>query len=146
MNENRELPEKVLGGRIKYQAGAETVEFLITLPVILIVLAIIFDFGVAFSDQAVLTNATRAAAREVVQGASAAEAQQAVDRITPSLLSHQSSDPLPVINITQTGTNPGDTVNISISHQFTYFLLPSFLAGVTDIELTATTVMHRLPN
>ena len=51
--------EKRFGRR--YQRGTEIVEFLITLPLILIVLAVVFDFGVALSDKAILTNATRAA-------------------------------------------------------------------------------------
>jgi Flp pilus assembly protein TadG len=133
-------------GRVNYQTGAETVEFLITLPIILLVFAIIFDFGVALTDQTILTNATRAAAREVIQGANNLEAQQVADQITPFLISRLPADPLPSLVVTQAGTNFGDPINVSISHQFNYFLLPSFIAGFTDIELTATTVMHNLPN
>ncbi len=133
-------------GRFNYQTGAEMIEFVITLPVILIVLAIIFDFGVAFTDQTILTNATRAAVREVIQGADDAQAQLAADRITVALLSHDPSDSLPAISINRTGPNPGDPATVSISHRFGYFLLPGFLAEITDIELTATTVMNTLPN
>jgi Flp pilus assembly protein TadG len=131
--------------RIGYQAGAEIIEFLVTLPVILIVLAIVFDFGVAFSDQTILTNATRAAVREVVQGASDAQAQQAVDMITPSLLSLSPTDPLPTAIVNRSGANPGDTVSVSITHEYDFFLLPHFLGTITDINLTATSVMRMMP-
>jgi Flp pilus assembly protein TadG len=131
--------------RIGYQAGAEIVEFLITLPVILIVLAIIVDFGVAFSDQTILTNATRAAVREVVQGASDAQAQQIADQITTSLISHSATDPMPLVSVNRIGTNPGDRVSVSITHEFDFFLLPHFLGAITDIDLTATSVMRMLP-
>jgi Flp pilus assembly protein TadG len=131
--------------RIGYQTGAEIVEFLITLPVILILLAIIFDFGVAFSDQTILANATRAVVREVVQGASDAQAQQLADQITPSLLSHSPPDPLPAVTINRTGTDPGDMASVSITHEFDFFLLPHFLGAITDIDLTATSAMRMLP-
>jgi Flp pilus assembly protein TadG len=131
--------------RIGNQTGAEIVEFLITLPVILIVLAIIIDFGVAYTDQTILTNATRAAVREVVQGASDAQAQQMADQTTQSLISHDPADPLPAVTVNRAGTNPGDAVSVSISHQFDFFLLPHFLGAITDINLTATSAMRMTP-
>jgi Flp pilus assembly protein TadG len=131
--------------RIGYQTGAEIVEFLITLPVILIILAIIVDFGVAFTDQTILANATRAAVREVVQGASNDQAQQMADLTTQSLISHDPADPLPPVTVNMAGTNPGDAVSVSINHQFDFFLLPHFLGEITDIDLTATSVMRMLP-
>ncbi|MGD8908384.1 MAG: TadE/TadG family type IV pilus assembly protein [Chromatiales bacterium] len=139
-------PENGLSGHFNYQTGAETVEFLITLPVALLVLAILFDFGVAFSDQTILANATRAAAREVIQGGSDAQAQQAADLITQSLMSRLPADPLPTVTVNRTGLDAGDPASISLSHQFGFFLLPSFLSDVTNIQLTATTVMRMLPN
>jgi hypothetical protein len=131
--------------RIGYQAGAEIVEFLITLPVILILLAIIFDFGIALTDQTILTNATRAAVREVIQGASDEQTQQMADLTTPSLLSYTPPDPLPVVIVNRTGANPGDTVTVSITHEFDFFLLPHFLGTITDINLTATSAMRMMP-
>ena len=133
----------------KYQTGAEIVEFLVTLPVVLIVLGIVFDFGVAFSDQSILTHASRAAARAVIHGATNDEAQTAADLITSSLLSRQATDPLPIVTVDpvdRTGTNPGDPATIVISHNYVFFLLPSFLGGIADINLSATTVMNMMPN
>ncbi|MCU7934945.1 MAG: pilus assembly protein [Candidatus Thiodiazotropha sp. (ex Dulcina madagascariensis)] len=145
MHSMKVLREGGMRNRFRYQFGAEIVEFLITLPVILIVVAIIVDFGVALSDQAILTNATQAAVREVIQGASDAQAQQAADLITPSLLSYSSTDPLPAVTVNRMGTDPGDTASVSITHEFDFFLLPHFLGGITHIDLTATTVMMMMP-
>ena len=128
------------------QSGAEIVEFLVTLPVILIVVGIVIDFGVAISDQSILTHATRASAREVIRGASDAEAQQAADQITQSLLSHPAGDPLPVITVNRAGPNPGDPATIAINHNYGLFILPGFLSGIANINLTATTTMNMLPN
>jgi Flp pilus assembly protein TadG len=114
--------------------------------VVLIVLGIVFDFGVAFSDQSVLNHATRVAAREVIHGATDAEAQQAADRITQSLLSRDVADPLPLITVTRTGANPGDPATITINHNYAFFLLPGFLDGIANINLTSTTVMNTMQN
>lgn len=125
-----------------YQKGAEIVEFMITLPVVLIVLAIMFDFGTLFSDQIVLTNAARAAAREVVSGATDAEAQQAADRVTVSLMD---GGPLPTVIVTRVGTDPGDQVTVTINHSFTFLLLPGFASSATSLNLVATVRMNMLP-
>jgi len=127
------------------QKGAEIVEFLLTLPVILIVLAILFDFGALFSDQIILTNAARAAAREVINGASDVEAQQASDRITLSLISDGMSVP-PTVTVVRAGPNPGDQVTVTVDHVFTFFLLPSIASTAADINLASTVRMNMLPN
>jgi Flp pilus assembly protein TadG len=135
------------GGRLgKYQAGAEIVEFLVTLPVVLIIVGMVFEFGVAFSDMSILTQATRSAAREVIRGASDGEAQQAADLITPSLLSLADTAPLPSISVNRAGTNPGDAVTVTINHTYSFVVLPAFLDGITDINLSATTVMNMMNN
>ena len=130
----------------RYQSGAEIVEFLITLPVILIVVAIVVDFGVAISDQSILTHATRASVREVIRGRTDAEAQQTADEITQSLLSRSAGDPLPSITVNRTGPDPGDPATVTINHNYVFFILPGFLSGVADINLSATTTMNMMPN
>lgn len=128
------------------QSGAEIVEFLVTLPVVLIVAGIVFDFGVAISDQSILTQATRSSAREVIRGQTDAQAQAAADAITQSLLSQISGDPLPTITVNRTGTDPGDPATVTINHNYGFYMLPSFLSGIVNINLTATTTMNMLPN
>lgn len=130
----------------RHQDGAEIVEFLITLPVVLIVVGIVFDFGVAISDQSILTHATRASAREVIRGASDAEAQQTADQITQSLMSRSAGDPLPVIVVNRTGLDPGDPASVTINHNYTFFLLPRLLDGIVNINLSAITTMNMMPN
>ncbi|MEJ2692311.1 MAG: pilus assembly protein [Candidatus Thiodiazotropha sp.] len=146
MRETKLSGKRGIGSRFRYQTGAEIVEFLVTLPVILILLAIIFDFGVALSDQNILTTATRAAAREVIQGASDEQAQITADQITQLMISRTAADPLPTVTVNRTGTAPGDPASVSITHEFTFFILPTFIAEVTNIELSATTVMNMLAN
>ena len=126
------------------QKGAEIVEFLITLPVILIVLAIMFDFGSLFSDQILLSNAARVAAREVINGATDNEAQLVANKVTQSLLNADSSA-LPVISVTRAGADPGDQVTVTITHPFTFLLLPGWASSAATFNLTATVTMSMLP-
>ena len=129
------------------QKGAEIVEFLITLPVVLIVLAILFDFGSLFADQIVLTNAARAAAREVISGATDNQAQLAANSITASLMGADAAS-LPTVTVVRDadGTDdPGDQITVTVSHAFTFRLLPGFAGSATSINLTATVRMNMLP-
>ena len=45
------------------QRGAETVEFAIILPILLIILFGIMEYGIVLYDKAVITNASREGAR-----------------------------------------------------------------------------------
>ncbi len=127
------------------QSGAEIVEFMITLPVVLLLLSIIFDMSVALSDKAILTQATRSAVREVIRGGSDAEAQAAFDQIAQTMLSHTAGDPLPILSIVRAGTDPGDQVTVSISYTYAFIMLPNFISAMTDITLTSTTIMNMMP-
>ena len=128
------------------QHGAEIVEFMITLPVVLIVLAMIFDFGLALSDKSILTTDSRASAIEVIRGATNAEAQQAADRITQFLLSREGGDPLPTVSVVRAGTDPGDQITVTVNYTYNYFLIPAFLQGLTSLDLSTTTAMNMVPN
>ena len=127
------------------QRGAEIVEFLITLPVILIVLAIFVDYGMVFCNQSILTDAVRSASLEAIHGGTDAEAQQAADQISQSLLARPSGDPLPVISVVRAGTDPGDAVTVTITYAMDFLLLPRFLSAYANINLSATAVMNMLP-
>ncbi len=130
---------------IKSQRGAEIVEFIVTLPVILILLGIIFDSAVAFSDQAILTQATRSAAREVIRGATDGEAQAAADQITQTMMSLENGDPLPAIVVVRAGANPGDQVTVTTTYNYGFLVLPSFLSTLTGVTLTSRTAMTMMP-
>ena len=49
--------------RVKYQRGAQAVEFALVLPFFLALLLLIIDFGFLVYNKAVITNASREAAR-----------------------------------------------------------------------------------
>jgi Flp pilus assembly protein TadG len=129
------------------QRGAELVEFILTLPLILAVAFIMIEIAVAMIDQAALTNASRAAAREAIQGGDASAAAAAV---FPSLISWSTvSSTTPNVTVSRDAScgaapDPGCDITVTISYDFDFLLLPAFLSNALDIDLTATTVMREM--
>jgi Flp pilus assembly protein TadG len=72
------------GRKWRRETGAELVEFALVLPLLLLVIVGIFDFGFLFRDFEVITNAAREGARiGVLSGYSEADVQQrAADYMT----------------------------------------------------------------
>jgi hypothetical protein len=72
--------------RRKREKGQSLVEFALVLPLFLLVLFIIADFGVGFSRWLVITNASREGARLGTVGATTAEVQDRAIRTSHGLL------------------------------------------------------------
>ena len=130
------------------QRGAELVEFILTLPLILAVAFIMIEFAVALTDQTVLTSASRAAAREAIQGGDAGAAAAAVfpSMISWSDVSSTAPTVLPPVRDPACGAapDPGCEVTVTITYDFDFLLLPAFLSKALDIDLTARTVMREV--
>jgi Flp pilus assembly protein TadG len=131
---------------LRSQRGAEIVEFAITLPVILIVFFIFVDFGIAFSDQAVIANASRAAAREAIRGSDNAAAYAAANAVLTSLSSWTGGGShtcdADKCTVVRAGTGPGDDVTVTITFPF-HFLL---LSDRADLNIAGRAVMRMLPH
>lgn len=78
---------------LRKQRGADIVEFVISLPIMMIVFFLILGFGVVMCDWAVVASASRAATREAIRNPSNEDVWDATDNVLASLL-------------TWTGTNP----------------------------------------
>ena len=63
-----------LGTRIRSERGAELIEFALALPLMLVLMTGVFDFGLAFQQYEVVTNAAREGARLGSLGAGYVEA------------------------------------------------------------------------
>jgi len=134
------------------QRGAETVEFAITLPVILILFFAFVEFGIAFCDQAVIANASRAAAREAIKGANVPDktVYDAADAVLASLSNWSGGGTYacdtascPIVPADRSSTAPGQEVRVTITFPFQDSLLSNF---VTLPNLSASTVMRMLPD
>jgi Flp pilus assembly protein TadG len=135
---------------IKDQKGAAAVEFAIVLPVLLLVLFGIIEFSIAFYDKAMITNASREGARAGIVFKAPPLTDVEITDIVNNYLSDNlitfSGTSVPDITVTPEDTSTltmGDSLTVSVSYPYNYYVLPGFVAGLTgSINLNATTVMR----
>jgi hypothetical protein len=151
--------------KFKCQRGAQIVEFALVLPFLLVILFLIFDFGFLVYNQAVITNASREAARAgsvltATPWSTTAVAAVACNYAKNSLISTRngthtttcSGDADPVIQIRLNDVVPpvgvvpifGDRIKVQITYAYSGFLTPAttWLLSVPIWNLTATTTMN----
>ena len=148
-------------GKITNQNGAALVEFAIVLPLLLILIFGIIEFGVMFYDKAIITNASREAARVGIVYSSSVvlpsftKAQRdalinstAISYSAAHLITFGGSS-TPTITITgdctdNTGrTNAGTTLTTRVEYTYTYLVLPNFISSlIGPVNLSAETVMR----
>ena len=134
--------------KLRSESGASAVEFALLLPVLMLILFGIIEFGLALYQQAILTNASREGARLAIVQSVPPITTAAVDTridsyllsagITPASVTHIIS---PIVGVT------GTPVTVTLTRPYTFVSLPgltSLLSGTSlssTITLTATTVM-----
>lgn len=128
--------------------GVAAVEFAIVLPLLLLLIFGIIEFSLVLYDQAIITNASREAARAgvVVRKAKATEAQikTVATNYCQNYLISFGTTPTPAITVSET-TNPDfSTPQLSVTVSYTYsgLMLGPFLSAITGpLTLSATSVM-----
>ena len=120
---------------IKSEKGASAVEFALILPILIILVFGIFEFGIAFNNYITITHAAREGARIA-----------AVDLNNPDLknIIIERAYPVPItpddITIsTPEGTNIGDPVEVEITYAIS-ITIP--LVGSWDIPLKNKAIMR----
>lgn len=100
---------------LKNHKGQALVEFAIILPVILLLVMGIFQFGMMLNSYLTIENASREGARAGIVGSSDAEIQELIIAISPIL------DPLNVtVDITpnETDRGSGDTLTVKVTYNY----------------------------
>ncbi len=123
----------------KKDDGQAMVELALILPVLLLIIMGIFEFGFMFNNYLTLNNVSREAARYASLGGTDAEAVIRATEIAPNLDSDQLTI---VITPTEANRGRGDSVEVVVTYQ--YSLLTPFLDGIigNGIPLEAKTVMR----
>ena len=133
------------------QKGAAAVEFAIILPLLLMLLFGIIEFGIILYDKAMITNASREGARAgilfVQGGETVVELNQkisdAVDKYCSGHLITFEDSTTP--NIIPQTTKPGEGSNltVTVTYQYKFLVLPDFFTGIIgNINLSAQTIMR----
>jgi Flp pilus assembly protein TadG len=147
--------------KVHSQRGAQIVEFALALPFLLLILFLIFDLGFMVFNKAVITNASREAARRsamltATPWSASAVAAVACSYARTSLISTNSGTRTttcsgsadPVITISNPNGNVppnfGDPVTVNISYSYSGFLTSttSYLLAVPPWTLTAASSMN----
>jgi Flp pilus assembly protein TadG len=114
--------------REQAERGAQLVEFAMTLPVLLLVLAGVADFGLLFHAAEVTTNAAREAARMVVLPAAGANAAAMAQARVEGYMSAAGLTGTPVTTVTTEpiGLGGGLTANgrrVTVTYTYSCLLL-----------------------
>jgi Flp pilus assembly protein TadG len=133
--------------RRRSETGAELIEFAIVVPILLLLLAGIFDFGMMFRTYEVVTNAAREGARVgVLPGYAPADVQDRVDAymavsgLTGPYTVTVADTPV----TTGAGTFTARSVGVDYTYQFAVLgvIGAAFGGSFTTIPLRAVSVMR----
>ena len=135
---------------LKRQKGAAAVEFAIILPILIVLLFGIVEFGLIFYNKAVITNASREGARYGIVFRASGE-EMACSDIT-GIINAYTTDKLvtfgsaTAVSIAYDPINcdpgSGNELTVSVSYNYDYSLLPGFVPGLTSpLSLTGQTIM-----
>lgn len=127
--------------KIMSESGVAAIEFALVSPILIFLLFAIIEFSIVLYDKAIITNASREAARSatVFNGDPSDAAVNAVvdSYLSNHLISLGSSnthtvDPIP------SGLSSGDDLTVTVHYTYDFLVLPDF----TSLNLSGTTVMR----
>lgn len=134
--------------KLKNRRGSAAVEFALILPILLVLLFGIIEFGFLLYNEQVITNASREGARYGIVSTSGprhtlAQITSVVNTYVGNNLVTFGTQSAPVTTINNSGgTLFGDDLTVTVTYHYEFLFIPSFvtsLAGGTDIQ--AVTVM-----
>ena len=128
--------------RLRSESGASAVEFALLLPVLMMVLFGIIEFGLALYRQAILTNASREGARLGIVQSIPAITTAAINATIDTYLTNAGVTPGTVSRTIVAGGVTGTPVRVTLTLPYTFAVLPNLTAVTPTINLTARTEMR----
>ncbi len=128
--------------RMLNERGASAVEFALLLPLLMMILFGIIEFGMALYRQAVLTNASREGARlGIVQSVPAITNAQINTRIDAYLTAAGIAPGSVIRAISPIVPVTGTPVTVTLTLPYTFVVLPGLTSITPTINLVASTAM-----
>ena len=126
-------------GRATGEKGQSLVETALVLPIIILILTAIIDFGFVFNNYLIVSSASREGARSAVVGYNDTEIRQIISSITSTL----DSTKLTIsISPSQASRDPGDEVTITVEYKNS--LMTPVISSIlpNPLEIKGKTVMR----
>jgi Flp pilus assembly protein TadG len=134
------------------ERGAAAVEFALVLPILVIILLGIVDFGLEINSQAIVANAAREGARTASLGGTENEAKTTVKNAVSSLLNVSNTNPTVTVTCrTAADSNcastfdsskeTGGTVRVTVSYVYTW-ISPAILGLPGQTTVTKISEMR----
>lgn len=124
------------------ERGASAVEFALLLPLLMMILFGIIEFGMALYRQSIITNASREGARlGIVQSIPAITTGQ-INAAIDNYLTVAGITPGTVTRAIVAGGVTGTPVTVTLTLPYTFNVLPGLTSIAPTINLTAQTVMR----
>ena len=131
---------------LKNQKGASAVEFALILPLLILVIFGIIEFGLLLYNQQVITNASREGARAgIVVGLDRSGnehetiSQNTATNYCSNHLVTFSDDSSPLSISTSGGASSGDDLTVTVSYLYDFLMLSNL--GIGPVTLDAKTIM-----
>ena len=145
--------------RLKLQTGSNIVEFAFVMPLLVILVFGIIDFGIALYDKAVITNAVREGARKGIVFADGQIATRLTEDQIADVVEVYCNDKLitfgsSAVNARAVFTREGDpvdypplsgdtlTVDLETPYVYHYLILSKLFPPLGDLKLGAASVMR----
>ncbi len=132
--------------KLRDRRGSELVEFALIMPLLLLVVFGIVDFGLLIFDKAVVTNAAREAARAGIVFAperlTIPEIQAVARQYCETNLVTFGTPGAPNVAVTGAGGASGSELTVVVSYTYTWGIIPSFMPLGSGLNLTARSIMR----
>ncbi len=130
------------GGR-PAAAGSATIELALVLPLFLVLLFGIVEFGLILYAQGILTNASREGARYGVVYSTPRKSAAQIETWVRDYLRDAGFTESVTVAVTGAGGNLGDPLDVRVDYTYHFLLLPQFVASLgANLNLRAETVMR----
>ncbi len=124
------------------ERGAAAVEFAILLPVLMLILFGVIEFGMIMYSREIITNASREGARTGIVQAIAKPTTGDIQTVVTNYLTGTGIDPNAVTTtIAGAGLTAPNTLNVTVTYPYNFFV-PALLGLGNSINLTGQTVMR----
>ncbi len=129
--------------RLQGQEGVQALEMALVLPILLVLLFGIIDFGLALYTKEVLANASREGARQGIRFVTPMLTDSDIVTITKDTLDKGYVDSSKAtVTVTNAGGGFGTDLTVNIQYLFDYLAVSAFVPGMpSQITLQSTTVM-----